>query len=323
MNPKTTLATGPFRVSCAARRAFQLRKIIALFRGASSMRSRSRSVAAFAMAFGLLTTLVSPPSAEARRAVSDGPVNSSVAAESEWPYASACSRQRAPRSAWRTPLQWGETETALMEPDLASCKPDGRSTLLAATHVTDLDEESVYAGVLLDRRASRGKRRRVETSFLIPEETMPRFDHLAAFVAWDEDDPWFRRIGAAVFPHDLAIEIEDRDCGGGSNLFAFVPLSESLEPDRWYRLEVALEPLGEESLMMATLIDVASGAVLATTGEVMSCNEPWHSTSPMATGFMAIAPRADADPEALVLVDDFVALSKNDRRPARLAGRGY
>ncbi len=250
-----------------------------------------------------------PPAASERSSFADS-------GQPGWSRNLACARQRGPRSVWQTPLNWGRVEFVSMEPETPSCAPDGRATLLEATHVTDVDEWSVFAGVLLDRRASRGERRRVEVSFLIPEETLETFDHVAALVAFDRDDPLFRRVGAALFREDLAIEIEDTDCRQGMNLYSFAPLSSPLEAGRWYRLESTLEPLGDDVLLTASVTDLETGEVLATTEEVTACKERWHSTSPMATGFMNLTERGAADPGVSVLLDDFVALSASDR-PAR------
>src|SRR4029077_404307 len=86
------------------------------------------------------------------------------------------------------------------------------------------DGTSVQVAALEEARPRRGAIRALDVSFLVPATSIASWDHTAAFVAFDDSDDRFRRLGAAVFDTVLFVELVDPDCAPSGNLFAGVPL---------------------------------------------------------------------------------------------------
>lgn len=218
-----------------------------------------------------------------------------------------CDGSLTSRSEWMLPQRWGTSKLSRIEPGASPCGRNRTSRTLRAMAIVRDAERDIMVSTMEERARRSGSVRTAEVSFMIPAASAATFNHVAAFAAFDDRDPGFRRLGAAVFRDRLYVELQDPGCRAWANLFRGVPVPEGLTADRWYRLYAQVEPAVDGAVLIsASVADLETLEMVAETSFTVWCDLAWYEDAKTAFGFLAERPRGSrAVPE--VMVDDYVA----------------
>ena len=218
-----------------------------------------------------------------------------------------CDGSLTSRSEWMLPQRWGTSKLSRIEPGASPCGGNRTSRTLRATPIARDAQRDIMVSAMEERVRRSGSVRSAEVSFLIPAGSAATFNHVAAFAAFDDRDPGFRRLGAAVFRDRLYVELEDRGCRAWANLFRGVPVPDGLTAERWYRLYAQVEPAADGGVLIsASVADLETLEMVAETSFTVWCDLAWYEEAKTGFGFLAERPRGSRNvPE--VLVDDYAA----------------
>lgn len=218
-----------------------------------------------------------------------------------------CDGSLTSRSEWMLPQRWGTSKLSRSEPAASPCGRNRTSRTLRAMAIVRDSERDIMVSTMEERSRRSGSVRLAEVSFLIPAASASTFGHVAAFAAFDDRDPGFRRIGAAVFRDRLYVELQDPGCRSWANLFRGVDVPGGLADDRWYRLYAQIEPASDGAVLIsASVADLETLEMVAETSFTVWCSLGWYEDAKSAFGFLAERPRGSrAVPE--LTVDDFSA----------------
>lgn len=221
------------------------------------------------------------------------------------PRGAACLGFASPLDA--LPERWGEATATPEEPPTSACVGDGRSLELLPAEVGTTDVASLRVASVEERQARRGRVRTLDVSFLVPEESFASWNHVAAFVAFDDSDDRYRRVGAAAFASILYVELVDPECALASHLLAGVAVPGGIVPGRWYRLYADLDVRGEQRSIEAALADLDTLEVVAETELLTACPLRWTIETKTSAAFLAEVPFNDASASPRMLLDDYFA----------------